>query len=167
MPDASAKTDDYVLGLGSNLGDRLASLRAAVAELEANNIRLLAKSRVYQTPPVGPPQPDFFNAAIRIEAPIAAEALIGIVMAVERRLGRVRPDPVRWGPRTMDIDVLWNASGAIASPGLMVPHPRLHERAFALIPLLDVAPDAADPRTGQRYAELAAARETLEEVGPL
>lgn len=166
MRDGPAKTGDYVLGLGSNRGDRLALLRSAVAALEANHIAILARSEVYQTPPVGPPQPDFFNAAIRVSTALEPDELLAATLSVEQRLGRTRPDPVRWGPRTMDIDVLWYAGGAITSPRLTVPHPRLPERAFALVPLLDVAPAATDP-SGRRYADLPAARESLVTLGPL
>jgi 2-amino-4-hydroxy-6-hydroxymethyldihydropteridine diphosphokinase len=167
MPDACPKTNTFVLGLGSNLGDRMAQLRSAVLRLESNDIHVLARSRVYQTPPVGPPQPDYFNAAVRVSSPVPPADLLTVSLHIERALGRTRPDPVRWGPRTIDIDVLWYAGGRIDAPGLEVPHPRLNERSFALLPLLDVAPDARDPESGRRYAELPASHEPLRVVGQL
>jgi 2-amino-4-hydroxy-6-hydroxymethyldihydropteridine diphosphokinase len=148
-------TAELVLGLGSNLGDRLTTLQRAVAEL-ASSFTIVGKSGVYETPPLGPPQPAFLNAAVRIATDLEPDALHARLLDIERRLGRVRPDAVRWGPRTIDIDVLWCAAGPIASASLTVPHPRLHERAFAIIPLLDVAPEApyATEETLPRVGEL-------------
>ncbi len=162
MVAAPAKRDTYVLGLGSNLGDRLATLRAAVSALSAlDEVEIVARSAVYRTPPVGPAQPDFYNAAVRVAVRFGPEALLDRALDVERALGRRRPDPVRWGPRIIDIDVLWCATGALRGPRLEVPHPELTRRAFALRPLLDVAPDAADPHTGRPYHELDVARARL------
>ena len=122
---------------------------------------------MYQTAPVGPPQPDYFNAAIAVESSHSPLHLLQVLLEVEQGLGRVRPDPVRWGPRTIDIDVLWYADGEIRLPGLTVPHPRLHERAFALRPMLDVAPDATEPGTDRRYASFPAARIDIARVDEL
>ncbi len=167
MLAAPPKTADYVLGLGSNMGDRLANLRAAISGLNCNNIQVLARSLVYQTAPWGPPQPDYFNAAVRVRSPVSASELLALTMTVETSLGRVRPDAIRWGPRTIDIDMLWFAGGTINTAALTVPHPRLRERAFALRPLLDVAPEACDPATGQPYRDLTEAQFPLREVAPL
>ncbi len=132
-----------VIGLGTNLGDRLASLRAAVAELSAQ-ARVLALSSVYETRPVGgPPQGDFLNAAVRLEWDGDPTSLLDALLAIERRLGRVRDASLRWGPRTIDLDVLWIDDLTVATDRLIVPHPRLKERAFALLPLLEVAPHLA------------------------
>ncbi len=130
-----------VVGIGANLGDRLATMSEAVRRI-ASLAHVLAVSRVYETDPVGgPEQPPFLNAAIAIAWEGEPLALLDRLQAIERDLGRVRD--VRWGPRTIDLDVLWIEGGArIDDPRLVVPHPRLHERAFALRPLLDVAPDA-------------------------
>lgn len=151
---------DLVLGLGSNLGDRLANLREAVARIsELAGVTITARSNVYETDPVGgPEQGAYLNAAIRVECTREPLALLDDLQAIERDLGRVRV--VRWGPRTIDIDVLWIAGGVtIAGPRLVVPHPRLHERAFAILPLLDVAPDAGvAPAPG-------AIRETRHSIG--
>lgn len=108
----------------------------------ASHARVLGVSRVYETDPVGgPDQPAFLNAAIAIEWEGEPLALLDALQRIELDLGRVRD--VRWGPRTLDLDVLWIAGGMhVDDARLVVPHPRLHERAFALRPLLDVAPDA-------------------------
>ena len=138
-----------VVGLGANVGDRLASLRAAVRAL-GERCDLEATSRVYETAPVGgPQQDDYLNAAVRVEWPGTPEELLDAVLAIEQSLGRVRRE--RWGPRVIDLDVLWIEGLAVASERLVVPHPRLIERAFALVPLLDVAPDATDPTSGVRF----------------
>lgn len=111
-------------------------------------------SRVRLTTPVGPAQPDFCNAAILVRTDAPPEALLSIAMRIEQQLGRVREE--RWGPRTIDVDVLWIEGESYESDSLVVPHARLRERAFALAPLLDVAPDASDPRTGESYSAILA-----------
>ncbi|MBS2014591.1 MAG: 2-amino-4-hydroxy-6-hydroxymethyldihydropteridine diphosphokinase [Deltaproteobacteria bacterium] len=134
---------DVVLGLGSNLGDRLATLREAVVRISnIPGVVVRARSKVYETDPVGGPEQGLFlNAAVRVDAAREPLELLDALQAIERDLGRTRD--VRWGPRTLDIDVLWIAGGVtIDHPRLVVPHPRLHERAFAVLPLLDVAPGA-------------------------
>jgi 2-amino-4-hydroxy-6-hydroxymethyldihydropteridine diphosphokinase len=129
-----------VIGLGSNLGDRLANLRSAVGRL-AQSACVLATSRVYETAPIGgPAQGAFLNAAVAIEWGGEAHALLDLLQDIERDLGRRRD--LRWGPRTIDLDVLWIEGARVDDARLVVPHPRLHERAFAVQPLLDVAPDA-------------------------
>jgi 2-amino-4-hydroxy-6-hydroxymethyldihydropteridine diphosphokinase len=134
------------------LGDRLATMRRAVAELRAlERAKVLALSRVYETAPVGgPPQPDYLNAAALVEYAASARCLLEDLLAIETRLGRVRTE--RWGPRAIDLDILWIDGVAIDEPDLVVPHARLTERAFALFPLFDVAPGAIDPRTGAPFA---------------
>lgn len=137
------------LGLGSNLGDRLEHLRRAVARLGERGVRVLRSSRVYETEPVGgPPQSDYLNAVVEVEADGSARDLLTSCLAVEDALGRERAE--RWGPRVIDIDVLTFGYQAIDEPGLRVPHPRMHERAFVLIPLLDLDPDPILP--GGRHA---------------
>src|SRR5262245_39837193 len=108
--------------------------------LEAETgIVVRARSSLYESPPAGgPPQGDYLNMAVAVETRLAPREVLERALAIERALGRVRPDPVRWGPRTIDIDVLWIDGETIDEPGLTVPHPRLAERAFALRPLLDV-----------------------------
>lgn len=101
---------------------------------------MMARSKIYETDPVGGPEQDpYLNAAVRVDCTLSPLALLDALQAIERNLGRTRD--VRWGPRTIDIDMLWIAGGVtIHDPRLEVPHPRLHERAFAVLPLLDVAP---------------------------
>ncbi len=137
-----------VIGFGANLGDRLAALRAALAEL-GRMARVERTSHVYATAPVGPPQPEYLNAAALVTWEGTAEGLLEALLGIEAALGRVRGE--RFGPRTLDLDVLWIEDVAQATERLVVPHPRLKERAFALVPLLEVAPDATDPRTGEAY----------------
>jgi 2-amino-4-hydroxy-6-hydroxymethyldihydropteridine diphosphokinase len=131
-----------VLGLGGNVGEPRKQLRAAVDLLAENPaIKVEAVSPLYETPPWGnPDQPRFLNAAVRIDTGLSAHELLSAVLDVERRLGRERLH--RWGPRTIDIDILLFGSVEVAEPGLRIPHPRLPERAFALMPLLSVMPGA-------------------------
>ncbi len=144
----------YVIGLGANLGDRLGSVRAAIRGLETLG-RLLATSGLYETDPLGPPQPDYLNAAVLLESQLSPRLLLAGLLAIEREQGRERRE--RWGPRTLDLDLLYSPGLLLDESGLTVPHPALTERAFALLPLIDVAPEAIDPRTGSTYRELSAA----------
>jgi 2-amino-4-hydroxy-6-hydroxymethyldihydropteridine diphosphokinase len=114
----------------------------------ANISPILARSRLYETAPVGgPPQPDFLNAAVLIAWSASPLVLLDALHAIETKLGRVRSVPN--APRTIDLDILWIEGLILDDLRLIVPHPRLHERAFALAPLLDIVPDAVDPRTNQ------------------
>ncbi|MFO0586404.1 MAG: 2-amino-4-hydroxy-6-hydroxymethyldihydropteridine diphosphokinase [Polyangiaceae bacterium] len=155
-----------VLGLGSNLGDRAANIEAAARALGREaGMRVLAASPLYETPPAGgPPQGDYLNGAVLVEAAVSPREVLSRCLAVERSLGRVRPDPVRWGPRTIDVDVLWIEGRTLREPELIVPHPRLVERPFAVQPLVDVAPFATDPISGEAYRDVAAARMPLRRV---
>jgi len=128
------------LGLGSNVGDRLALLQQAVDRLDADlRTRVDAVSSVYETDPVGgPDQEPFLNLAARVVTRPTPLALLSLCNRVEAELGRVRE--VRWGPRTIDIDVLLYEDHVVRHRDLVVPHPRLAERAFALVPLIEVAP---------------------------
>jgi len=150
---------DCVIGLGSNLGDRRGYLAGAVRGMGELGV-VAAVSALYESPPFGPPQPDYLNAALRLRTDLSpAELLAGLLM-LERRAGRERG--VRWGARTLDLDILWIFGKSVQEPGLVVPHPELGRRAFALLPLLDVAPDATDPSTAMRYAAVA---ETIDRTG--
>jgi 2-amino-4-hydroxy-6-hydroxymethyldihydropteridine diphosphokinase len=136
------------LGLGANLGDRLATLQRAVDGLAGLGVRVVASSRVWETAPVGgpPDQPPYLNAVVVAEADGPAEALAA-GRRVEADLGRTRE--VRWGPRTIDIDVLL-ADGVVSDePELTIPHPRLTERAFVVLPLLELDPDPTIPGRGR------------------
>jgi 2-amino-4-hydroxy-6-hydroxymethyldihydropteridine diphosphokinase len=159
-----AETRRIVFGLGSNLGDRSELLARAVACLrETPSLRVIAVAPAYETAPVGgPPQGDYLNSAVLVTSAASARDLLAIAGSVERALGRVRSVPN--APRTIDIDLLWIEGDQTDEPDLCVPHPRLPSRSFALRPLLDVAPDARDPKTGQAYTELQAAKEPLRRV---
>jgi len=131
-----------ILGLGGNIGDPERAMVQALDRLHANPvIRIEAVSALYETPPWGKTdQPRFLNAAARIDTSLVPRDLLEAVLAVERELGRDRTE--RWGPRTIDIDILLYGEIAVDEQGLTVPHPRLAERIFALAPLVDVAPEA-------------------------
>jgi 2-amino-4-hydroxy-6-hydroxymethyldihydropteridine diphosphokinase len=138
-----------VVGLGANLGDRLATMSAALEAL-ARVATIEKVSGVYATAPVGgPPQPDYLNAAVLVEVEARPRELLHSLLSIEARLGRVRRE--RNGPRAIDLDILWIEGVVVKSEELEVPHPRLKERAFALVPMLEVAPGARDPRTGVEY----------------
>ena len=140
------------LGLGSNLGDRLGNLRRAVALLgQRDGIRVVRSSRVFETEAVGPPQPDYLNAVAEVETSLTARQLLDECLAIERDIGRVRTE--RWGPRVIDVDLLTFGDQRIDEPGLTVPHPRMHERGFVLVPLLELDADPPLPN-GRRVAEL-------------
>ena len=142
-------TRAYV-GVGANLGDRRAAIEAAVALLEG----VVAVSELRETDPVGvTDQPAFLNGAVAIETALSARELLDRLLEVERKLGRERRD--RWGPRTIDLDLLVYGDETIDEPGLTVPHPRLHERRFALEPLADLDPALEVPGRG-RVSDLVA-----------
>ncbi len=144
---------DLVLGLGSNLGDRRAHLDDARARIAAlPGVRVVAASHLYETAPVGPPQPDYLNAALRVTCTLEPRVILTSLLAIEANDGRDRDREVRFGARTIDLDVLWIRGESVNEPDLIVPHPRLHERAFALTPLYEVAPDAVHPETGAAWA---------------
>jgi len=137
-----------VIGLGANLGDPAAQLRAAIAAIGTlPGTRVLAVSSFYRTAPVGvAAQPDFVNAAVAIDTALAPRALLAALAGLERAAGRER---TRAGaPRPLDLDILLYGERVVDEPDLRIPHPRLHERAFALAPLIEVAPGAVVPGRG-------------------
>lgn len=141
-PDAGPeKAGRVLLGLGSNLGDRWAHLRGAVSALGA---MVTAVSPVYATAPVGgPEQGPFLNLVVALGTDLGPRDLLDLCRALEAEAGRVRV--VRWGPRTLDVDLLWIDGVTVDEPDLVVPHPRMWERRFVLAPLADVAPDLVPP----------------------
>jgi 2-amino-4-hydroxy-6-hydroxymethyldihydropteridine diphosphokinase len=148
-----------VVGLGSNLGDRVAQLHEAFAALDAlPHTRVRRTSRLYRSPAWGvADQPDFLNAAVLLETALPPRELLDELLAIEREAGRDRSaEAVRWGPRVLDLDILLYGDRRIDEPGLRVPHPHLHERAFALVPLLEVWPEATIPGRGRAREALAA-----------
>lgn len=142
-------TRAYV-GLGANLGPREATLRRAVELLALRaGVEVVAMSRLRETEPVGVAgQPPFLNGAVALETTLAPRALLDVLLGVERELGRVR-EGGRWGPRTVDLDLLVYGGEVVDEPGLRVPHPRLHERRFALEPLAELDPGLDVPGRGR------------------
>ena len=131
-----------VVGVGSNLGAREASIRCARVLLDSREgIEVEGASAIYETEPLGPPQPRYLNAAFRLRTTLSPPELLRVLLRTERRLGRHRVPDERWGPRSIDLDLLWDQRGAYESAELCVPHPELEHRDFALAPLLDVAPE--------------------------
>jgi 2-amino-4-hydroxy-6-hydroxymethyldihydropteridine diphosphokinase len=152
------------LGLGSNLGDRLDNLQHAVDLLQASDgVRVIRSSRVYETEPVGPAQPDYLNAVVEAEATLDARWLLRACLSVEDRMGRIRRE--RWGPRVIDVDVLTFGREVVDEPDLQIPHPRMHERSFVLAPLLELDGDPSLPG-GQRVSALRLSSATLSGVRP-
>ena len=157
---------EVLLGLGSNLGDRLATLQRAVDLLASHGVRAVDSSRVWATAPLGGPgpQPEFLNVVVRVDpGPLGADEVLAVIGVVEAELGRVRDE--RWGPRTVDIDILLWGDLVRDDARLTIPHPRLHERAFVVLPLLDLDPDPILP-DGRRLLELPAPRGEARPVGP-
>jgi 2-amino-4-hydroxy-6-hydroxymethyldihydropteridine diphosphokinase len=132
------------VALGSNLGDRLGTLQRAVDLLDGRpRVDVVRSSRIYETEPVGPPQPDFLNAVLEIRTDLEPRELLEVCLSVETELGRVRGE--RWGVRTIDIDLLTYDELTVDEPDLVIPHPRMHERGFVLVPLGELDPDPPLP----------------------
>jgi 2-amino-4-hydroxy-6-hydroxymethyldihydropteridine diphosphokinase len=152
---------EALLGLGGNVGDVRATLDAAVARFAGGaEVRLTARSSDYSTPPWGvTDQPPFINCAIAVETSLRPRALLDRALSVERALGRDRSREERWGPRTIDIDLLACGDLSLNEPDLVLPHPRLFERAFVLVPLAEIAPDRliAGRRVSDALAQVGAA----------
>lgn len=146
------------IGLGANLpsaaGSPAATLAAAVERAAASG-RLIARSSLYSTTPVGyAQQPRFLNAAIALETKRSPQKLLGALLEIEREFGRDRASAIINGPRTLDLDILLYGDLMVSEAGLEIPHPRLAEREFVLVPLNEIAPEARDPRTGRTVTQL-------------
>ena len=156
------------IGLGGNLGDAVATLHAALQELDGlPQTRLVRASKYYRTPAWGVvEQPDFINAVALLETRLSPRDLLDALLDIERAFGRERNRTERWGPRVLDLDLLLYDSAVIDEPGLCVPHPHLHERAFALLPLVEITPDAFIPGIGPAGEALRALDSSaIEDVG--
>jgi len=154
------------VGLGANLGEPEAQVRRAIAALgQFPRTRLAAASSLYRSAPVGVgEQPDFINAVAQIETALSARALLEELLTTEARFGRERPSP--GAPRTLDLDLLLYGEQVIEEPGLAVPHPRMYERAFVLMPLAEIAAELSIPRKGSVKTLLAACRnQKVERIG--
>lgn len=151
------------LGLGGNVGDVAASFASALRKLgEVDGLRLRRSSRLYRTPAWGlTTQADFLNAVVEIEARLAPRDLLAALQAIERAHGRDRANETRWGPRTLDLDLLAIDGVTLADPQLALPHPRAHERAFVLVPWAELAPDFVLPGHGR----IDALRDALDRSG--
>lgn len=136
------------LSLGSNLNSPINQVISAISEISSlQNINLLAQSSLYETPPIGPKQPNFINAALKIETNLSPEQLLQAMQAIEQHHQRQRT--IHWGPRTLDIDLLLFNDLSIDKHSLTIPHPFLTERAFVLVPLLEIEPDLMTPQHGK------------------
>ena len=158
------------IAIGSNLGDRRAYLEAGIKEVAAlPNTRLAAVSLAYETRPLGPvAQPDFLNAVFAIETSLPPEPLLAALLAAEKKHQRQRH--IHWGPRTLDLDLLLYGEHVVESADLTLPHPRMNERGFVLIPLCEIAPDLHHPITGLPFANHLAALADVGDanaIGPL
>ncbi|MBF2004125.1 2-amino-4-hydroxy-6-hydroxymethyldihydropteridine diphosphokinase [Chlorogloeopsis fritschii PCC 9212] len=141
------------IALGSNMGDSQAILEAAIETLaQTPGIILKAKSHWYKTKAVGPPQPDYLNGCAILQVNILPQLLLEILLEIEKKFGRVRKE--RWGPRLLDLDLLLYDDLILDTPDLQIPHPRMHERAFVLVPLAEVAPDWIEPISGRKIKQL-------------
>jgi 2-amino-4-hydroxy-6-hydroxymethyldihydropteridine diphosphokinase len=137
--NGDTRTRTTYIGLGSNVGDRLTFLRNAAIEIaQCPEVTFVASSAVYQTEPVGPPQPDFYNAVIEIETSFEPHQLLAKCQEIERQVGRITRG--RWQQREVDLDILLLGDERLSGPELTVPHPLMEDRAFVLVPLSDLVP---------------------------
>ena len=141
------------IALGSNLGDSLATLEAALKVLaHTPGLVLEARSRWYLTKAVGPPQPDYLNGCALLSVRLSPQALLATLLQTEAKFGRIRRE--RWGARTLDLDLLLFNNLVLTAPNLQIPHPQMAERAFVLVPLAEIAPNWIEPISGKTIAAL-------------
>ena len=145
------------IGAGTNLGEPVRQIKQALDELEKSpGVRLGAVSSLYRTQPMGPvAQPPFINVVFSLEYGMSPQELLALLLSVEEKMGRIRRE--RWGPRVIDLDLLFFDEAIISEQGLEVPHPRLHERRFVLTPLVEIAPDVVHPILKKSAFDLLAA----------
>ncbi len=144
------------IAIGSNLGDRLATIESAIVTLNASlTCTVVASSRMRETAPVGPiEQPMYLNGALAVHTTLTPRELLELLLEIERSHGRERRCEQRWGPRRLDLDLLFFGNVVVSEPNLTVPHPRLHERAFVLEPLAEIAPAFVHPGLDQTVTSM-------------
>ncbi len=141
------------IALGSNIGDSWETLEAAIETLaQTPGIFLQARSRWYKTKAIGPTQPDYLNGCVLLQVDMLPQVLLETLLQIENKFGRVRLE--HWGPRSLDLDLLLFDDLIFHTPNLQVPHPRMRERAFVLVPLAEIAPDWVEPVSGYKIKEL-------------
>ncbi|MBD2295228.1 2-amino-4-hydroxy-6-hydroxymethyldihydropteridine diphosphokinase [Anabaena sphaerica FACHB-251] len=144
----SKKLARSAIALGSNMGDPQGILAASLETLaQTPGIILEAKSSWYRTKAIGPPQPDYLNGCAILQVEMLPQTLLATLLAIEQKFGRVRQE--HWGPRTLDLDLLLYDGLILNDPNLQIPHPRMYERAFVLVPLAEIAPDWIEPVSGR------------------
>lgn len=147
------KSIPVAIALGSNLGNSQQIVLDAVEMIESHpQIELINVSSWHQTKPVGPPQPDYINGCITINTTLLPEDLLNILLAIEKKFGRERT--IRWGARTLDLDLILYGDLILDTPELQIPHPRMQERTFVLIPLAEIASDWIEPMTQLTVSQL-------------
>ncbi|MDP6117402.1 MAG: 2-amino-4-hydroxy-6-hydroxymethyldihydropteridine diphosphokinase [Planctomycetota bacterium] len=148
-------TSIVYIGFGTNVGDREDNYDQAIKELNvADGVSVSRASRLHEYPPMGPPQPDYLNGAIEISTTLRPAELLAELNRIEAALGRERV--IHWGPRTVDLDILFWGDLILNTETLTIPHPGACERLFVLEPLVEIAPDLSDPRSGQKVSEILA-----------
>jgi len=148
-------TSIVYIGFGTNIGDREDNYDQAIKELNvADGVSVSRASRLHEYPPMGPPQPDYLNGAIEISTTLRPTELLAELNRIEAALGRERV--IHWGPRTVDLDILFWGDLILNTETLTIPHPGACERLFVLEPLVEIAPDLSDPRSGQKVSEILA-----------
>lgn len=145
------------IGIGSNLGDRRANTRAAVDQISRlPGTHVSRASSLYESEPHGDAEPWFVNSVIEIETDLSLDVLLDHLLTIERQMGRTRTPGTRWASRIIDLDILLSDDAVVDEPDLQVPHPEMHKRRFALMPLAEIAPTAIHPQLGQTISALLA-----------
>ncbi|MGL5033209.1 MAG: 2-amino-4-hydroxy-6-hydroxymethyldihydropteridine diphosphokinase [Microcystaceae cyanobacterium] len=144
------------IALGSNIGNSNQILKNTIQLLaQSSEVKLMASSSWYETVAIGPPQPNYVNGCAVLETDLSPQALLDYLLSIEQQFGRVRAE--RWGPRTLDLDIILYAQLQLTTETLTIPHPHFQERAFVLIPLAAIAPNWIDPNSGKTILELSQA----------